>query len=528
MVTSMRVKVRAVALALLFVAASLLSTSCGSNGPASASPLPQGTSGGSSGQQGSSGSSCSDPCSSSSGSYSDITTVFFPRRVGPLRFADAFPGGDFSAQVNAAIADLPQEGGIVDARNFSGSQQVSSSIVLNKDVRLLLPPVHILITGAPLVIFAADGSQLVGAGSERCELQRTDPGDVIATDTSHRTANFLIENLTVGGMTQSTLKSAAINMENAVRPSIENVIVHGGYYGIRFSGTLWINLRNFIIDTSAVDGLYFEERQNNVFPSTLGGYVANGQIENTQGNGLHLHGFVDRLAFLQVDSEVNQGTGFLIDSNGKGIDYGKGGFERFFSCAAANDKGGGFNVKSNNNKFFDVYAETGVGPGIVVSGAANDFMVAEANGFSGGGVVVSGPNNRFYSITVNNSSDALDFLPGSRDSSVFGGSLLDNSGVGIDVQDEGISLYNVKQAHSAQGNLEITGTIARAFGNDGIPDIIGKNVTLGEGGPVILQGSSPTPPPLPCTPGSRYLVTVPAASNLYVCQGTPTPAWVAK
>ncbi len=406
-------------LTLLFF--SLFSPSCGSGSPASADPLPQGTTSGSAGPSGSTTSSCSDPCSSSSGAFTDVTTVFFPKEVGAVRYADAYPGADFSAKVNAAIADLPPEGGVVDARNFSGLQQVSSSVVLNKDVRLLLPPVRIVIAGAPLVVFAADGSQLVGLGGEQCELMRSDGGNVITTDSSHRTADFIIDDVTVGAPPQSTTKSAAINIEDAVHVSIRNVIVHGGYYGIRFSGTAWINLRDFYIDTSAVAGLYFEERQNTAFPSTIGGYIANGQIESTQGIGLDLEGFVDRLAFLQVDSEVNQGVGFLINTTGKGIDSGKGGFERFISCAASSNKGGGFDVRSNNNKFFDAYAETGTTTGIVVSGSANDFIVAESNGFSGGGVSVSGPNNRFYSITVNNCSDGIDFLPGSGGSSVFGG-----------------------------------------------------------------------------------------------------------
>lgn len=519
---------RTLALALSLLTASLLSSSCGGTSPASASPLAQNASSGSTGTSGSSSSSCNDPCSSSSGGYTNITTVFFPKQVGPIRYADAFPGPDFSAKVNAAIADLPPEGGIVDARNFQGQQEISSSIVLNKNVRLLLPPARIVITGAPLVVFAADGSQLVGVGGELCELIRSDAGDVITTDTSHRRADFLIDDVTVGALPQSATKSAAINIQDAVHVSIRKVIVHGGYYGVRFSGATWIDLRDFYIDTSAVAGLFFEERQSTAFPSTIGGYIANGQIESAQGNGLDLEGFVDRLAFLQVDSEVNQGVGFLINTLGTGVDSGKAGFERFISCAASGDKAGGFQVRSNNNKFFDAYAETGTSPGIVVSGAANDFMVAEANGFSGGGVIVSGPNNRFYSLTVNNCSDAIDFLAGSNNSSIFGGDFNDNSGVGISVEAQSISLYNVKQANTAGGNFVITGTLDRAFGNDGIPDTIGPDVILKQGGPQILQGPTPTPPAGPCTPGSVYIVTVPAASNFYVCQGSPTPVWVAK
>jgi hypothetical protein len=511
---------RGLVLVSLLLAISFLSGACGSSHPTAADPLPQGTS--------STSSSCTNPCGSTSTLYSDVSSVFDPLQIGAVRDADQFPGGDFSAKVNAAIADLPAEGGTVDARNFSGQQTVSSSIILNKDVCLLLPPVHIIISGAPLVIFAADGSELIGGGNENSELIRLDAGDVVTTDTSRRIADFRIKNLTLGAMQQSTTKSAALDIENAVHVYVSNIIVHGGYYGVLFSGTAWVSLRDFYIDTSAVAGLFFAERQNTNFVSTEGGYVANGQMENNLGNGVDIEGFVDRIAFLHLDSEVSGGEGFRINSNGTGIDSGKAGFERFFSCYASNNKGTGFDIKSNDNKFFDVYAEGGSGPGFAISGAANDFFYAEANGFAGGGFQVSGPSNRFYSITVNGSSDGIDFLHGSDESAVLSGDIHNNSGVGIDVQANDISLYNVKQSLNAGGNFAGTGTLKRAIGNDGIQDLLGPSLTLGESGPSVTQGSSQTPPPGPCTPGSVYLVTVPSPVNMYVCQGTPTAAWVAK
>lgn len=442
--------------------------------------------------------------------------------------ADQFPGCDLAAKVNAAIEALPAEGGTVDARNFTGPQAVSSSIVLNKDVKLLLPPVHISIDGAPLIVFAANGSRVIGSGNENSELIRYDPGDVVSVDTSAQRQNLDIKDLTLLGVQQSSTKSAVIDIQNAAGVHINDVIVHGGYYGIYASGVTGFDLRNFHITSSAVADLMLEERQSKSFASTAGAYIASGAVSLGLGDGVDLEGFVDRVAFLHIDSNFNAGEGFRINTNGQGIDSGAAGFERMFSCYANHNNGKGFDVKSNNNKFYDIYAETGPGLGIVVSGAANEFYSVEANGFSGGDFLISGGDNRFYSLTANGGSDGVDFAPGSDDSVIFGGDINNCSGVGIHVQSQNISLYHVKQHNNANGDLTMTGTLARAIGNDGIEDILGPSVALAQSGPKILQGSVPTPPAVPCVPGSIYLVTVPSPVNMYVCQGSPNATWVAK
>lgn len=451
-----------------------------------------------------------------------------PEQLGAVMYADQFTGSDLAAKVNAAIAALPPEGGTVDARNFTGPQNVTSSIVLNKDVELLLPPVHISIYGAPVIVFAANGSRVIGSGNENSEVIRADPGAVIAVDTSAQRQNLEIRDLTVLGVQQSATKSGAIDIQNATAVNINDVIVHGGYYGIFVSGVVGFSIRNFQITSSAVADLELAERQSKSFASTAGGYIAAGGTVLGLGHGVDVEGFVDRVAFLHVDSNLNGGEGFRINTNGQGIDSGDAGFVRMFSCYASNDKGRGFDILSNNNKFFDIYAETGSGPGIAVSGAANDFYYAEANGFAGGGFLISGPDNRFYSLTANEGSDGVDFVPGSDNSVIFGGDINNNSGVGIDVQSENISLYHVKQHNNAEGDITMTGTLARAIGNDGIGDVLGPSVALAQSGPQIVQGSSPTPPTGPCVPGSVYLVTVPSTANMYVCQGSPSATWVAK
>jgi hypothetical protein len=55
-----------------------------------------------------------------------------------IRFADQFPGADAGAKVAAAIADLPASGGTVDAGGFEGSQTITSSVPIDKPVRLKL------------------------------------------------------------------------------------------------------------------------------------------------------------------------------------------------------------------------------------------------------------------------------------------------------------------------------------------------------------------------------------------------------
>ena len=86
------------------------SPSCGSGSPASADPLPQGTTSGSAGPSGSTTSSCSDPCSSSSGAFTDVTTVFFPKEVGAVGYSRRLSGGRLLCQGQRCYRRPPSRG----------------------------------------------------------------------------------------------------------------------------------------------------------------------------------------------------------------------------------------------------------------------------------------------------------------------------------------------------------------------------------------------------------------------------------
>lgn len=49
------------------------------------------------------------------------------KNLNSIRFADQFTGADAAAKINAAIADLPSTGGIVDARGLTGAQTCSTN-----------------------------------------------------------------------------------------------------------------------------------------------------------------------------------------------------------------------------------------------------------------------------------------------------------------------------------------------------------------------------------------------------------------
>src|SRR5262252_5604749 len=54
-----------------------------------------------------------------------------------VRFADQFPGTDAGQKLAAAMADLPPEGGVVDARGLSGAQVIGSTLAITKPVTIL-------------------------------------------------------------------------------------------------------------------------------------------------------------------------------------------------------------------------------------------------------------------------------------------------------------------------------------------------------------------------------------------------------
>jgi hypothetical protein len=64
------------------------------------------------------------PVTTSNISFTNFTGLdtVSSKRIGPVRYADQFPGGTADQKIAAAIADLPSSGGTVDARGLIGAQ----------------------------------------------------------------------------------------------------------------------------------------------------------------------------------------------------------------------------------------------------------------------------------------------------------------------------------------------------------------------------------------------------------------------
>jgi hypothetical protein len=61
------------------------------------------------------------------------------KNISDVRFADAFDGADYCAKVVAAIADLPNTGGTVDARGLEGAQTCAANpLGVSKPVKLII------------------------------------------------------------------------------------------------------------------------------------------------------------------------------------------------------------------------------------------------------------------------------------------------------------------------------------------------------------------------------------------------------
>ncbi|HXE91298.1 MAG TPA: right-handed parallel beta-helix repeat-containing protein [Terriglobales bacterium] len=86
-----------------------------------------------------------------------------------IRLCDAFSGADAGAKIAACIAALPSSGGVADARGLEGSQTISSTITINKPVKLLLGAAtyELAVSGSsPAISITSSNVTIEGAGDE--------------------------------------------------------------------------------------------------------------------------------------------------------------------------------------------------------------------------------------------------------------------------------------------------------------------------------------------------------------------------
>ena len=83
------------------------------------------------------------------------------------RDATLFAGADASIKINAAIADLGGNPGIVDARGLTGAQTLSVTVAVLSNVTLRLGAASFTWTGSGATFTVADHSAIIGVGSEQ-------------------------------------------------------------------------------------------------------------------------------------------------------------------------------------------------------------------------------------------------------------------------------------------------------------------------------------------------------------------------
>ena len=84
-----------------------------------------------------------------------LTGPLTSTKIGGLYQVDQFPGVDFGAKLSACLSGLNStNGGICDARNFSGTQQMGSNVIISTANATVLLPCATISTGNQLIVTA--------------------------------------------------------------------------------------------------------------------------------------------------------------------------------------------------------------------------------------------------------------------------------------------------------------------------------------------------------------------------------------
>ena len=151
------------------------------------------------------------------------------------RCADAYPGADWGAKVTAAMADLPAGGGIVDARALTGSQSLSSDLVIaNKSITILAGQTTLAMGSNRIVVqpganeFAFTGYS-AGWGPDQSytaggtTLQYTGNGSGFKVGASTAATNFIrLENFQVDASSGGSAVRA-MEIDNTIGATLSNL-----------------------------------------------------------------------------------------------------------------------------------------------------------------------------------------------------------------------------------------------------------------------------------------------------------------
>lgn len=200
-----------------------------------------------------------------------VTVANFTSKI---RIADVFTGTDASAKIIAAINDLPASGGTVDARGLEGAQAISTSIVIPKNVTVLLGAATFTVaSGVSTAACQLTGAcaRLIGLGAA----QATGGGDP-ATNAALGSTNL------VGSGLGSTVDMVRVAIPAGQRADLSSSILPSPVV----SG-IWINMGN-----SGRHGLYLTSVHTGLFRDVQVFNIADG------GNGIEFEGDLSTSTFL--------------------------------------------------------------------------------------------------------------------------------------------------------------------------------------------------------------------------------------
>src|SRR3990167_7495711 len=87
-----------------------------------------------------------------------------------IRYADQFAGANAGAKIQAAHDDLPSTGGTIDARGFEGAQAFTSTLVIAKQITLLLGCATFTMTGGTNELIRIEKSVIIKGGGFDCTI----------------------------------------------------------------------------------------------------------------------------------------------------------------------------------------------------------------------------------------------------------------------------------------------------------------------------------------------------------------------
>ncbi|MBI4245123.1 MAG: right-handed parallel beta-helix repeat-containing protein [Planctomycetes bacterium] len=165
-----------------------------------------------------------------------------------IRYAHQFPGADAGEKIQAALADLPTTGGVVDARGLEGNQVISIQLNLNKaNTKLLLGEATYSLSAG--IRISANNVTIEGLGPGATIL-KVNAQSITAIDTPSPSSlgGIIITDLEIDG-----------NRANIAFP-LDDLTGHG----IRFDGVTHSHvMRTFIHDTVFM-GINFYYSDDNI------------------------------------------------------------------------------------------------------------------------------------------------------------------------------------------------------------------------------------------------------------------------